>query len=175
MELKKLLSLDPVTIRHDENLLRIFVDYFELAFGYVPNCAGCVFKKIHKQLHDRVFKQNIHYKNRTIMTNHVVKPRNRSKIFTFINEKGKAKRSYGKNMTEDFAIDFLKYGTKAEIEERKLLFESIPAQKIESDVVNEGVIEESKEETTKNDPTPSPKKDKPVKSTKKRPMKRTKK
>ena len=56
----------------------------------------------------------------------------RASILTYI-KGGKPIRTYGRNMTDDFAREFLKNGSEAQLAERRKMFVSIPKAEVKSE------------------------------------------
>ena len=127
MELKELVQKHPEEIRRSPELLELYKQYYFEAFGKHPICAGCNFKSDFNQLKRTLGvpnKAQTFYK----MDNHELHVRHRNTIFTYYKDK-KAYRTYGKNMTDDFAENFLVNGDKKQLAERKKLFKVIPSKK----------------------------------------------
>lgn len=128
MDVKEFLKLGHKAIRMNSDNLNRFVEEYYKVFGVRPNCAGCTFKTTYADLYNKVFnKTNNNFIKHVIMENFKINVRERSNIHQFIDPKTKkVRRSYGKNMSEEFAVAFLKHGSKKEIEARKLIFDFIP-------------------------------------------------
>jgi len=135
MDVKDLLNLGSGEIRKSEKYINLFTDFFEKAFGYRPNCRGCSFKSDFNKLKNHIFRTQII--NNLQMENHEINRRQRSVIHTYVDDKGKAQRSYGKNMTDEFAENFLSKGTKEQLSERRKLFVTLPKGKKNADPVSE--------------------------------------
>ena len=135
MDVKELLKLGSQKIRMNSALLSAFVEEYYKVFGVRPNCAGCTFKTTYADLYAKVFGVNKNnFIKHVIMENYKINVRERSNIHSFVDPKTKkVRRSYGKNMSEEFAIAFLKNGSKKEIEERKLIFDFIPQPEVKAE------------------------------------------
>lgn len=124
MTTKELVSLSPKKIRHNNELMQLYIQQFEAAFSYKPNCAGCTFNsdfnKLKKHVNSGSKSTIINLKPKT-MSVYKIKPKFRAQILTYIKDK-RPHRTYGRNITDSFAEEFLKYGTKEQIAERKKMF-----------------------------------------------------
>jgi hypothetical protein len=130
-ELKEFLNLGADAIRINNTHLARFVEEYYKVFGTRPDCAGCTFKTTYSSLLKQIgIKKNTNFIKTVIMTEFKVNVRQRNVIHSFTDPKTKkVRRSYGKNMTDDFAKGFIKHGTKNQIKERKLIFDLIPEKK----------------------------------------------
>ena len=113
MTLEEFVSLDPDKIRRDKQLMQLFVDFYKAAFSLEPNCAGCVFKRGFNKLrrYSKQGKKSVNFeKNITMEPNtFILKSQHRLKILTY-KEDGIVYRSYGYNLTEDFARKLVEHG-----------------------------------------------------------------
>ena len=134
MDVKEFLKLGHKAIRMNSGNLSRFVEEYYLVFGVRPNCAGCTFKTTYANLYQKIFNtSNTNYIKHSIMENFKINVRERNNIHSFIDPKTKkVRRSYGKNMSDEFAQSFLKHGTKKEIEQRKLIFDIIPQPEVKT-------------------------------------------
>lgn len=124
MTTKELVSLNPRKIRHNNELMQLYIQQFEAAFSYKPNCAGCTFNKDFNKLKKHVnsgSKSTIINLKPETMSVYKIKPKFRAQILTYIKDK-RPHRTYGRNITDAFAKEFLKHGTKEQIAERKKMF-----------------------------------------------------
>jgi len=126
MKIKEILQLGAERIRMNPLYLKLFLSEFEKAFNFKPSCTGCNFKSNFNKLNSYINKNNLKL---GIMKNYKLDRRQNSIIHTYIGDNGKAHRSYGRNMTDDFAENYLSKGTKKELELRKEFFVKIPAKK----------------------------------------------
>jgi len=110
-------------VRNNSTLLSFYIDIFKSEFGYKPTCAGCTFSTDWNKLINST-KKHIEIMNATFEI------KDKQKIHTFYKDKRNI-RCYGRNMTEEFAIDYLTFGTAEEIEERKKDFRKLPVTEIE--------------------------------------------
>lgn len=130
MTTKELVSLNPKKVRHNNDLMQLYIQKFEAAFSYKPNCAGCTFSNDFNKLKKHVqsgAKTIVNLKPKT-MESYKIKQKYRHQILTYTLNK-RPYRTYGRNMSDQFAKDFLTYGTKQQLEERKKMFDVIPTQK----------------------------------------------
>lgn len=110
MTLGEFIILDPKKIRRSEELMRLFVDFYEAAFLLRPNCAGCAFKKGFNRLKKYHKKGNFKQNIKTMDTKtFVVKPKFRTKILRY-KENGITYRKYGHALTEEFAKKLVAHG-----------------------------------------------------------------
>lgn len=113
MNLEEFIRLDPSEIRRDNNLMQLFVKYYEAAFSVKPNCAGCVFKTGFKKLKSFYLKGNSEVKkikyNKMDEKTFLLKKQHKLKILTYQKD-GKTHRCYGYNLTEDFAKELVNCG-----------------------------------------------------------------
>ena len=129
MTTKELISLNPRNIRTNNELMQLYIKKFEAAFSYKPNCAGCTFNndfnKLKKHVNSGATEQQItvNLKQQT-MNNYKIKPKYRAQILTYVKNK-RPYRSYGRNMTDAFASEFLTHGTKQQLAERRKMFDTI--------------------------------------------------
>lgn len=110
MTIEEFVTLDPYKIRRSDELMRLFVEFYEAAFSLKPNCAGCVFNKGFNRLKRYALGSK---KNLTMESNDkrtfVLKPNYRGKILTY-KENGVVYRKYGHAMTDDFALKLIEHG-----------------------------------------------------------------
>lgn len=123
MSIEEFLSKNPHDIRRNAELMQQYIDLYVAAFSLKPNCAGCSFNKdyqrlkkhyesLHSNKKNTIFADNINnLKNISTMDKKFeVKRMQRNIIHTYIDARGKAKRSYGYNMTYEFALELVKQG-----------------------------------------------------------------
>lgn len=131
MTTKELVSLNPSKIRNNNELMQLYIQKFEAAFSYKPNCAGCTFSKDFNKLKKHVNSGSkpavINLKPET-MSAYKIKPKFRAQILTYVKDK-RSYRTYGRNMSNQFAKEFLTHGTEEQLAERKKMFDAIPSQK----------------------------------------------
>lgn len=135
MDLKEFVRLDPNQIRRDKELMQLFVNYYEAAFSFIPTCVGCAFKSGFKKLkkYTETSEKIINFdKNTTEMTakTFVLKKQYQLKILTY-KLNGVTYRTYGYNLTEDFAKELVKAG-------KQELFATLPKE-VEEVIVIEKV------------------------------------
>ena len=126
MGIEDFVNLDPGKVRSDKELMRLYVEFHKAAFSFGPQCAGCSFKsgflKLRKFVKNGRENKLASLQNSTEMKTFELKKEYLLKINSYT-EAGKTYRSYGHNMTEDFAVDLVRNG-KAHI--FKTLPEKIP-------------------------------------------------
>jgi hypothetical protein len=123
MSIEEFLSKNPHDIRRNAELMQQYIDLYFAAFSLKPNCAGCSFNKdyqrlkkhyesLHSNKKNTIFADNSNnLKNISTMDKKFeVKRMQRNIIHTYIDARGKAKRSYGYNMTYEFALELVKQG-----------------------------------------------------------------
>lgn len=131
MTTKELVSLNPRKIRHNNELMQLYIQKFEAAFSYKPNCAGCTFNKDFNKLKKHVnsgSKSTIINLKPETMSAYKIKPKFRAQILTYVKDK-RSYRTYGRNISDQFAKEFLTHGTEEQLAERKKMFDAIPSQK----------------------------------------------
>jgi hypothetical protein len=113
MELNEFVRLDPDKIRRDKGLMQLYVKFYEAAFSFLPNCVGCSFKKGFKKLsrHANGTEKTVNFDKTytTMEKTFTLKNQWKLKILSFKKD-GKTYRSYGYNLTEEFARDLVKAG-----------------------------------------------------------------
>lgn len=141
MDLQEFVRLNPDAIRRDKDLMQLFVEFYKAAFSLTPSCAGCVFKKGFKRLRDYVNSDDkISNFDKTIKTNQMesktfqLKNQFKLKILSYRKD-NKTYRSYGYNMTEEFARELYKVANND-------YFVIPPKIEEEIEVIDEVVIEE---------------------------------
>lgn len=123
MTREELITIGEHKVRNNETLMLSYLSEFEILFGRKPKCAGCTFKSDWSKFVNgnkiiNTFKMET---SKTFELNNGSK----SKIHTYIKDKS-PRRSYGHNMTEEFAKAYLTNGTKKEITEREKHFKTLP-------------------------------------------------
>jgi hypothetical protein len=145
MDLDEFIKLETHKVRNSESLMGFYLEEFERIFGRRPNCAGCTFKSDWKKFINRV-KSGGDTKINKVMANKKksfsLQPRHTNTIFTYLNDKKRPVRTYGFNMTEDFAKQYLSTGNKAQKEDRKKAFKVLPGETFIKS--GDGLIELSK-------------------------------
>lgn len=115
-------------VRKDDNLMGLYIEKYKDLFGFEPNCASCTFS------HDFLkFQQKVRIthgasapqKSKTMAnTKFKLKLKHVNDILTY-RVGNKPYRAYGYKLTPEFVEAFLTNGTKAEIKQRKELFEEL--------------------------------------------------
>lgn len=146
MTLEEFVSLDPNKIRRDKELMQLFVDFYKAAFSLTPNCAGCVFKRGFNKLkrYSKQGEKKVNFEKNTTMEQNtfILKSQHRLKILTY-REEGIVYRSYGYNLTEDFAKKLVEHG-------KSDLFAKLPQSKKPSKTVSEVKPKETSKENPKS-------------------------
>lgn len=131
-----ILNKNSQEVRRSPDLMAIYIELFKETFGYKPNCAACTFKSDFDKLKKRL--RRTEHKKETMSKTFELR-RKVGDILTY-RKANKTYRTYDYNMTEEFAIEFLKNGSEEEIKQREKLFKKLP-EKI--------TVEEVKKNTTK--------------------------
>jgi hypothetical protein len=113
MNLNEFVRLNPKEIRASKELMQTFILLYESAFSFKPSCAGCTFKKGFNKLKSfaKSNKKILKFDEiKVIMKNtFLLKKQYKLKILTYKKD-GKIYRSYGYNLTEDFATQLVANG-----------------------------------------------------------------
>jgi len=123
----QLSTLNSQIVRSNPELMAFYITTFEKTFGYKPDCVGCSFTSDFQKLKNRLQTQ----KTTEIMENTTKKQptfilrQKKGEILTYRKD-DYTFRCYDYNLTEEFVINFLTYGTVEEIKERKKMFSKIP-------------------------------------------------
>lgn len=135
MEVKELITKSASEVRRNPDLIELYLVEFEKVFGKRPNCAGCTFQKDWQRFVNsfRAKKE----KNQVIMDGTFKYKGGKVLMLTYWMD-GKPYRKYSNRLTEEFAINYLTYGTPEQIAERKKEFLVLPES-----------LRETKKETTK--------------------------
>lgn len=128
MGIEELIALGPTKVRADRKLMQLYIDLFTAAFSVPPDCAGCTFNRDWNKLKGVYTKKNIRLHHKTIAMDYKIQPKYRATILTYL-KNNRPIRTYGKNMTDDFAREFLKNGTPEQLAERRKMFISVPNEK----------------------------------------------
>lgn len=144
MTTKELVSLNPKKIRNNNELMQLYIQKFEAAFSFKPNCAGCTFSKDFNKLKKHVASSGkptvINLKQET-MSAYKIKPKFRAQILTYVKDK-RSYRTYGRNISDQFAKEFLTHGTEEQIAERRKMFDAIPKEPQAEPAIEEVVFTE---------------------------------
>lgn len=111
-------------VRGNSDLLGVFIELYEGAFGRKPTCSGCAINSEWVKVRDFYYNPN-GQQNKSKMEKTFELKKLKNEIISFHNG-NKIIRCYDTKMTEEFAVSFLTNGTKEEIEERKKLFSKLP-------------------------------------------------
>ena len=115
MTLDEFVKIDPNIIRRDNELMQLYIKFYEAAFSFVPNCSGCSFKSGFKKLkHYAIYgEKNIIFDKNTIemktTKSFQLKKQYLTKILTYV-KNGTTHRKYGNQLTEEFAIALVEAG-----------------------------------------------------------------
>lgn len=126
MTKEELIAKGKTKVRGNSDLMLIYINLFQEQFGYKPNCAGCTFENDWKKFIAGNSKRTAAVNVANTLKTFKLKKAG-SDILHFKKD-GKTHRRYANKITEDFAINFLTYGTETEISERKKLFDTLPEQ-----------------------------------------------
>ena len=127
MTREELISIGRHKVRSNENLMLFYLQEFEKLFGRKPNCASCTFVSDWVKFERGINKEKNTFKMKAEKTFKLTN-KGLSKIHTY--KVGKQPvRSYGHNMTEEFALDYLSKGSEEQIAERKKWFNVLPEVK----------------------------------------------
>lgn len=140
MTVEEFILLDKAKVRRDSNLMHLYLEFFQTAFGRVPNCAGCSFGTDWSKLVAKYSKNYVTLQKGKIMNTISIK-KIQGKILTYKKD-GRTYRQYDNILTDAFIKEFISNGTEQEIEERKKMF-NFP------DENNEGVTEQQLEDAKK--------------------------
>ena len=116
MTLGEFVKIEPQIIRRDNELMQLYINFYEAAFFLIPNCVGCSFKSGFKKLKQYAIhgEKNINFdKNIIEMKNpktFLLKPIYQTKILTYVDSDKRIHRTYGYSLTEEFANELVKAG-----------------------------------------------------------------
>lgn len=108
-------------VRRDSNLMFLYLDHFKKAFGHTPSCAGCSFNTDWQSFVKFHTKEELIIKTKTMSIQKIKLKKVQGKILSYVKNK-KTYRLYDNVLTDDFISEYLKNGTKEQIEERKGFF-----------------------------------------------------
>lgn len=156
----ELILVNSDKVRRDSNLMALYINLFEKAFGKKPNCASCTFKSDWKRFVDKIKGEGTQSKTTLIMTttNDFKLKRRENKILSY-KKNGKTFRQYDTKLTSDFVDGYLTNGTPEQLKERKASFLILPEKfrpKVKAEPVKEA--EEAKEEVPAQPKSEAPKK-----------------
>lgn len=129
LTIEDLKKLGSKKVREDETLMEQYVSLFTEKFGETPNCVPCTFDKDWNRLMGNT-SSSVSVVNSSVTFQLKDLNDNPYSFDEYDKETGRyiRKRSYGYNMTEEFAVKYLTVGTTEQIEERKTRFKVLPAQ-----------------------------------------------
>ncbi|WP_143154099.1 hypothetical protein [Cruoricaptor ignavus] len=113
-------------MRNSSELLDEYKRLFKEKFGYMPSCVPCTFNQDWAK-----FTANQQIKTTTMDTSKTFQLRDAHKIYTYEQyDEGAGRsfkiRTYGHQMTEDFARKYLEIGTDEQLKDRKAEFKVLP-------------------------------------------------
>lgn len=136
MEAAEFIKLNSHEVRNSPSLMAIYADFYFQVYGTKLNCNTCGFDSKLRQLQNALKTTNVQPTNEIIMEKTFQLRQVKGEILTYKNE-GKTVRQYDNRMTEEFAINYLTFGTPEQIEERKKLFKKLPKAIIKPEVKKE--------------------------------------
>lgn len=123
MTVQELIKIDMHKVRRDSNLMSLYLKYFKEAFKYTPSCAGCSFSDDWYKLvryYSKNKKESLTLQKAKVMSKIEIK-KVQAKILSYQKD-GRTYRLYDNILTQEFIKDYLTYGTKEELEQRRKLF-----------------------------------------------------
>lgn len=158
MTANELISINSDKVRRDSNLMALYINHFEKAFGHKPNCAGCTFKSDWQRFVAKIKGADTQSKTTEIMNTAIdfKLKRRENKILSY-KKNGKTYRQYDTKLTAEFVEGYLTNGTPEQLKERKAAFQILPEKfrpKAKAEPVAEAVAEPEKEETAATGPKP---------------------
>lgn len=143
MEASEFIKLSSHEVRNSPSLMAIYADFYFQVHGTKLNCNTCGFDSKLRQLQNALKSSNVQPVKETIMEKTFQLRQVKGEILTYKNE-GKTVRQYDNRMTEEFAINYLTFGTPEQIEERKKLFKKLP-----KDILKPSINTEKSEQAEK--------------------------
>lgn len=126
MTLKEFVNLPKAEIRRNQQLMSLFVDFYEKAFSVKVSCTPCSFNSNFYKLVNFAKDNEFSIKpKQTKMANYEIKPGHRNEILFYRDKNGNVIRQYAHQLTEDFVKHYLNT-TGKELEERKSKFKVLP-------------------------------------------------
>tara|TARA_R110000796_G_scaffold120506_1_gene234642 strand:+ start:16417 stop:16959 length:543 start_codon:yes stop_codon:yes gene_type:complete len=124
---KELINLGSATVRRDNDLMRAYIVFYEHAFFIKPNCVPCTFDRDYNRLRNHILTggEMTAITTNFTMGKYILNKRFSSQILTY-KIGNRPHRCYGHLITDQFAEEFLKNGTKKQLTERKEMFDMIP-------------------------------------------------
>jgi hypothetical protein len=149
MTAEELIAKGSGQVRNSSDLTAIYLKLYENAFGYKPACSSCNFDYEFQNFTNRILNKT--QLNLFMMENKKThKFYNSGEIKAFDTEEGNLNsRVYFNDYsaTDELAIAYLTYGTKEELESRKLEFQILPegfGKEVKSEDATEDVIKKEK-------------------------------
>jgi len=135
MTVQDIVKLNPTQVRNDKDLMPLYIEMYTEVFGSKPNCAGCTFKKDFNKLKKailtgttlRTSAKNFN-KMAPVARKYKLNRAHENRILTYRTKSNRPVRTYGYGMSDEFAENFLKHGTKKELAERAKLFDVIDGE-----------------------------------------------
>lgn len=128
MTAEDLIQLRKREILDNPNNKALYIQFYKAFFGSAPSCANCSFNSDFRKFKNKVLcieaEKSVHLKQSKtiIMNNFKLKKGFSSTIFSYPDKDGRMKRSYGKDLTNEFVADLLKV-TKSKYKD---YFEELP-------------------------------------------------
>lgn len=129
MTINEFILLDKHKVRRDSNLMHLYLEFFQEAFGRVPNCAGCSFGTDWAKLVAKYSKNYVTLQKSKTMSKSITIKKIQGKILSYKKD-GKTYRLYDNILNDSFIKEYISNGTDDEIAERKKMF-NFPAEDIE--------------------------------------------
>lgn len=151
MTAEDLIQLSKREILDNPNNKALYIQFYKAFFGSAPSCANCSFNSDFRKFKNKVLgvepEKTVHLKQSKsiIMNNFKLKRGYSSMIFSYPDKDGRMKRSYGKDLTNEFVSDLLK-ATKSKYKD---YFEELPT--VQPKPVKEVEVDEPKVDEPKAD------------------------
>lgn len=129
MTIDEFILLDKHKVRRDSNLMHLYLEFFQEAFGRVPSCAGCSFGSDWNKLVAKYSKNYVTLQKAKTMSKSITIKRITGKILSYVKD-GKTYRLYDNILNDSFIKEYISNGTDEEIAERKKLF-VFPVEEVE--------------------------------------------
>ena|SRR5690554_368579 len=113
----------------------LYIARYKALFGNTPACAGCTFSKDFKKFKERVngsAPMVARPQTPKEMSGYKLSNKYSSDILSYQKD-GRVVRVYGREITDEFAKEFLKHGHKSILEKRRAMFESLPEKKAKAE------------------------------------------
>lgn len=124
MKLLDLINKKAEEVRNDPRLFSFYLEQYRLLFGYEPSCAPCTLDTEWEKF--TTLAKNKKQLKPIVMKEKTFKLKDVDIIYRFLNKAKNTKRTFGYNMTEEFAEMYLKTGTAEERKAKRLEFIELP-------------------------------------------------